>query len=475
MSRLTRGLERWRGRWVFRLVLFWGGIGLALPPVAPPELTSDAALLAALQRGAFDFFWLEANPTNGLIRDRTQTHSKCSIAAVGFGLSALPIGVAHGWVTRTAAAQRVALTLRTFAQGRQAVGETGVIGYRGWYYHFLEMDTAQRAWKCELSSIDTALFLAGALDAAAYFDQPRDPVETEIRATTDRLIRRVDWRWMCDGGDTLTMGWHPERGFLASRWRGYNEAMILYLLALGAPEHPLPPSSWQAWTKTYRWQTNYGIAHVPFPHLFAHQYSHCWVDFRGIADAPMRKHRLDYFENSRRATLAQQTYAIANPLGHPGYSARVWGFTASDGPAGYSAHGAPPPDHEDGTIAPTAAGGSLPFAPEICRPTLREFHTRWGRELWTKYGFRDAFNLRADWYATDVLGIDQGPILLMIENHLSGSVWRRMQSSPVLQRGLRAAGFRRYRAGGNFESSAEPPTGHLNQSPKTARTPGGPP
>ena len=426
-------------------LLFAGVLGgrsvLALPPVLPPVLAGDAAFLETLQRTAFDFFWQEANPRNGLIRDRTRPDSKCSIAAVGFGLSALPIGVEHGWVSRADAAQRTVTTLRTFAHGPQGPEAAGTLGHRGWFYHFLEMDTARRAWKCELSSIDTALLLAGVVDAGQFFDRG-DPVEREIRDLGTRLVSAVDWEWMRDSGDTLTMGWHPETGFIRSRWRGYNEAMILYLLALGAPSNPLPSRAWTAWTETYSWQTHHGQSYVVFPHLFVHQYSHCWVDFRGIADAAMAAHGIDYFENSRRATLAQQAYAKANPLGHPGYGDRVWGFTACDGPDGYAARGAPPADHEDGTIAPTAAGGSLPFAPEICLPTLREFHARWGRELWTCYGFRDAFNVRSNWFASDVLGIDQGPILLMAENHRTGATWRRMQRSPILQRGLAAAGFR---------------------------------
>ncbi len=427
------------------LLLIWWFLsrvsGLALPPVPPPVATTDAALLDHLQRTAFDFFWQEANSRNGLIPDRTRTNSKCSIAAVGFGLSALPIGVEHGWVSRSAAAARAAVTLRTFARGTQGPEAEGTIGHRGWFYHFLEMDTAQRAWKCELSSIDTALFLAGALDAAGFFGQSGDPVEREIRDLADRLLSEVDFEWMRNSGDTLTMGWHPERGFIRSRWQGYNEAMILYLLALGSPRNPLPARAWTAWTESYSWQTHYGQTYVAFPALFVHQYSHCWVDFRGIADAALAPHGIDYFENSRRATLAQQSYARANPRGHPGYGEWSWGFTACDGPQGYGARGAPPPAEEDGTIAPTAVGGSLPFAPEICLPTLREFHARWGRELWTRYGFRDAFNVRSNWFASDVLGIDQGPILIMIENHLTGSTWRRMRQSPVLQRGLATAGF----------------------------------
>ncbi len=223
-----------------------------------------------------------------------------------------------------------------------------------------------------------------------------------------------------------------------TRWGGSDRASGL-VLSLSGNGHLL--SRLECRTRTYAWRTHYGQAYIEFPHLFAHQYSHCWVDFRGITDSWLGGRGIDYFENSRRATLAQQAYAISNPAGHPDYGAFVWGFTACDGPDGYSGRGAPPADHEDGTIAPTAVAASLPFAPEICLPTLRNFHERWGRELWTQYGFRDAFNVRSNWFATDVLGIDQGPILLMIENYRTGRVWARMKESPVFRRGLTAAGF----------------------------------
>jgi hypothetical protein len=331
--------------------------------------------------------------------------------------------------------------LETFWTTPQGDAPEGRIGYRGWYYHFLEMDTAQRAWHCELSSIDTALFLAGAIDVGLFFDPPGSTHPASVQHLVDRLLDRVDWEWMRHGGGTLTMGWHPERGFIDSRWRGYNEAMILYLLALGAERNPLPPAAWTAWTDSYSWQTHFGQSYLEFPHLFVHQYSHCWVDFRGQSDAWMRARGGDYFENSRRATLAQQAYAISNPASHPGYGPWVWGFTACDGPDGYSARGAPPADHEDGTIAPTAVAGSLPFAPEICLPTLRNLYSQWGSNLWTAYGFRDALNVRSLWVADDVLGIDQGPILLMIENYRTGRVWSRLRQSPILQRGLKSAGF----------------------------------
>jgi len=317
-----------------------------------------------------------------------------------------------------------------------------VMGHHGWFYHFLEMESGQRAWKCELSSIDTALFLAGAMDASRFFKGPSQ-TERSIRRIADALIVRVDWRWMCNGTDVFSMGWHPEKGFNSRCWVGYNEAMLLYILGMGAPRNPLPPSTWDGWTRGYLWKTNNSQAYVDFPPLFGHQYSHCWVDFRGIADAWMKPRGIDYFENSRRAVLAQQAYCILNPGRFEGYGATLWGITACDGPTGYGARGAPPAEHDDGTLAPTAVGASVAFAPEICLPTLRQIHDQWGARLWTKYGYRDAFNPSQDWVATDVLGIDQGAMILMIENHRSGAVWRRMMGHPVIRRGLNRAGFRK--------------------------------
>jgi len=412
----------------------------ALPPELPPAADSDDALLDAIQRAAFGFFRDEAHPGNGLVRDRSRPDSKCSIAAVGFGLSTWCMAVERGWASRQEAAQRVDATLQTFLRGPQGPQAAQVMGHRGWFYHFLEMDTGLRAWKCELSSIDTALFLAGALDASVFFDQPT-AIERRIRKTADALLARVDWRWMCNGADVLSMGWHPEKGFIPRCWVGYNEAMLLYLLALGTDARPLPAAAWEGWTRGYLIASHHGQRYVDFPPLFGHQYSHCWIDFRGITDPWMRTAGWDYFVNSRRAVLAQRAYCIENPLRHAGYGPTLWGITACDGPNGYAARGAPPAENDDGTLAPTAVVASLPFAPEVVLPTLRALHREWGTRLWTRYGYRDAFNPGKQWVAEDVLGIDQGPMALMIENHRTGATWRRMSSHPVIQRGLRRAGF----------------------------------
>lgn len=430
-------------RLLLLIPLFWGQV---LGAEDASRVESNDAFLDRMQRAAFDYFWNEANPTNGLIRDRTTPDSKCSIAAVGFGLSALNIGVDRGWIPRAAARQRVLTTLRTFMQGAQGAEAEGVIGHHGWFYHFLEMGSARRAWRCELSSIDTALLLAGVLDAQEFFSR-REPEERAIRDLAQKLVDRVDWGWMTNGKDTFTMGWHPEKGFLESRWVGYNEAMILYLIALGASEDSdasksQAPIRWEAWTSGYKWRQHHGFEFVEFAPLFGHQYSHCWVDFRGIVDAAMRPRGIDYFENSRRATLAQRAYCIANPGGFPNYGPLEWGLSACDGPKGYAARGAPPAENDDGTLAPTAVGGSIPFAPEVCIPTLRHWERTYGKRLWGRYGFRDGFNRKGDWWATDTLGIDQGAILIMAENHRTGAVWRRMKSNRVIRRGLERAGFR---------------------------------
>ncbi|MDZ7267733.1 MAG: GDSL-type esterase/lipase family protein [candidate division KSB1 bacterium] len=401
---------------------------------------TDSLFLDLVQRACFDYFWQEANPSNGLIKDHSATYAPCSIAAVGFGLTAITIAIDRGWISRTAGRDRVLTTLNTFWQKPQGREAQGRIGYKGFFYHFLDMTTALRTWDSELSSIDTALLLAGILDMKQYFTGS-DAAETQIRSLADSIYYRVDWNWMRNFQPNLTGGWSPERGFIGWWWSGYNEAMIMNLLGLGSPTHALPASIWKAWTGGYRWQLLYGYEFVSFPPLFGHQYSHCWIDFRGIQDEYMRARGSDYFENSRRATLAQRAYCIANPGGWLGYGENVWGITACDGPNGYKARGAPPPENEDGTIAPTAAGSSMPFTPRESLAALRHFYDYYGPSLWTRYGFRDAFNLTRNWWAPNIIGIDQGPMIVMIENYRSGRVWRRFMQNPDIQRGLQRAGF----------------------------------
>jgi hypothetical protein len=410
--------------------------------VLPHVFASDDEFLEYVQQTSFDYFWYGANPANGLVRDRLPTDSPCSISAVGFGLTAIGIGIDHGWISRTQGLARVRTTLNTFLQGPQGPEASGTTGYKGWYYHFLDMNTGLRyaTYNSELSSIDTALLLAGVLYAKQYFDGT-NAAEAEIRTMADTLFNRVDWNWMARDTNALSMGWKPDSGFLPGQWTGYNEAMILYLLGLGTTNNPLPSSAWDQWTSGYTWTTYDNYSFVPFPPLFGHQYSHCWIDFRHTADTYMKGRNSTYFENSRRATLAQRAYCILNPLGRAGYSSNVWGLTASDGPNGYAARGAPPSQNDDGTIAPTAAGGSLAFTPEVSVPTLQFFYNRFRRNVWTAYGFRDAFNQGAQWWGPDEVGIDQGPIVIAIENYRTQKVWRRFMRNQEIQRGLQKAGF----------------------------------
>ena len=408
----------------------------------PNPFASDNAFLDYVQQANFDYFWYTANPANGMVPDRSATGSVASIAAVGFGLTAIGIGIDHGWISRSQGAARVRTTLNTFYQLPQGTGSTGIIGYNGWFYHFLDMHTALRASGSELSSIDTVLLLGGVLYAKQYFNGTNAD-EATIRTLADALVNRVNWTFMARGTNAVAEGWQPTTGFEGYvNWIGYDEGMILYLLGLGTATNPLPASAWNYWTSGYTWATYYNESFVPFPPLFGHEYSHCWVDFRHIADAYMNNQNSTYFENSRRATLAQQAYCIASPAGRSYYySSNVWGLTACDGPAGYEAHGAPPALNDDGTIAPTAPGGAVAFAPEICVPTLEYFYNHYRPHIWTANGFLDSFNLKDQWYDTDELGIDQGPIVIMIENYRTQNVWRLFMKNAEIQRGLQAAGF----------------------------------
>ena len=420
---------------------------------ASAQMTTEA-LLDTIQHTAFDFFWNEANASTGLIRDRAKvtgtSTAPCSIASLGFGLTAISIGVDHGWIHREAAKDRVLTTLKTLWYAPQGSGDAYAGNY-GLFYHFLDMSTAKRTWSSELSTIDTALLLAGIIDAKQYYTGS-DSVETAIRSYSDSIYYRMNWDLMRNYNPGILMGWMPGTGFGGyGQWVGYNEATLMYIFALGSPTHPVDYTAWQKWTEGYNSNYNYqyGYLYVNFPPLFGHQYSHCWIDFRNIADDWMKAHDLNYFENSLRATYAQRAYSIDNPGKFTGYSDSLWGITASDIPpllhGGniYGAHGAPPAQDDDGTIVPTAPISSIAFAPEIVIPVIHKLWDTYGAQLWTKYGFRDAFNLSTNpaWYDTDVIGIDQGPIIIMIENYRNQSVWNRFMKNPDVQRGLAAAKF----------------------------------
>jgi hypothetical protein len=437
-------------------------------PIHSPE---DDAFLEDVQRRTFGYFWHTTNPENGLTADRWPTETFASIAAVGFALTAYPIGVEHGWITREQGVDRTLTTLQFFADASQGDATEGMSGHKGFYYHFLEQDTGKRFRTNELSSIDTSLLMAGVLFSGDYFaGEAAD--EQRIRTLADALYRDVQWDWMQQESGLIGHGWKPETGKLKHAYAGYNEAMILNILALGSPTHPVDTKLWEAFTSTYQWETFYGYDMVNFGPLFGHQYSHVWIDFRKIQDPYMKTKQIDYFENSVRMTRAQRAYAIANSMGWKDYSSNFWGLTACDGPRHlkrnyngterqfftYTARGASSLRiRDDGTLAPTAVGGSIAFAPDICIPALRAMKDRYGEALYGKFGFVDCFNPTftfADiklhhgklvdgmgWFDTDYLGIDQGPIITMIENYRTELIWKTMKKNPHIQRGLKKAGF----------------------------------
>ncbi len=449
---------------ILMVFLFFTGIpGYSQKQVGLPKAIPLKFSLQELEYRTFSYFWDLADTTTGLIPDRYPTPSFSSIAATGFGLSAYLVGVDEKYITRKDAAARVLKTLRFLYHLPQGPDKTGVGGYKGLFYHFLDMHTGLRFKDVELSTIDTGLLMAGILSCLQYFNGDAEE-EAEIRDLAEKLFRRVDWKWALNGKDILSMGWHPESGFINSYWYGYNEAMVLIIMAMGSPTHPIPATCWKAWTSKYNWTSWFGFSYVNFGPLFGHQYSHIYIDFKGIRDDYMQAKGIDYFENSRRATYSQQAYCRANPGQFTGYGRYIWGLTACDGPGyakmtrkgkevvfeGYSARGTAAGYHDDdGTIAPTAAGGSLPFAPEICIPALEAMYNNYGNALYQEYGFKDAFNIsfiqgkgnEKGWFDVDYLGIDQGPIVLMIANNKSALIWDLMKHNNFIIQGLKKAGF----------------------------------
>ena len=424
--------------------------------------------LEKLQHDSFNYFLYEASTANGLVKDKTAPNWPASIAATGLALAAYPVGVERGYMTRAAAVERTLLTLRFFWDSPQSP-DPDATGYRGFFYHFLSMETGRRANNCEVSTVDTTFLLAGALTAGLYFSASTSD-EAEIRSLADALYRRADWQWAQNGDVTVTHGWTPEGGFLPYRWKGYDEALLLYVMGLGSPTHPLPEASFSAWCSTYTWKCIYGQEYLFAGPLFTHQLSHIWIDFRGIQDASMREKGIDYFENSRRATYAQQQYAITNPLKFDGYSRDCWGISASEGPGpqtmivngierqffDYVGRGIPyGPD--DGTIAPWAVVASLPFAPEIVLPALGYCIHEAKLTASNPYGFKASFNATYPeksgnphaWVSPWHFGLNQGPIVLMMENYRTDFLWRLTRDCEYVVSGLRRAGF----AGGWLDAS----------------------
>jgi hypothetical protein len=416
--------------------------------------------LGLLQLSTVLYYLRETNPDNGLVRDKTDETAPVSIAAVGMALATIPVVVERGVMHRNFAAKVTLKRLRYLLSLPQGP-EPEASGYRGFFYHFLDIETGRRVWQCELSTIDSAFLFAGALTAGVYFDGDTAD-ELEIRSLTNELYHRADWNWAQDGEATLTHGWRPENGFIPHRYRGYDEGLLLYILGLGSPTHPISPESYRAYCETYQWKKIYDRELLYSGPLFTHQLSHMWIDFRGIRDEFMRAHDSDYFENSRQATFVQQEYAIRNPMNFAGYGEHCWGFTACDGPGwvksevngverqffDYIARGAPfGPD--DGTVAPWVVIASLPFAPEIVVPTIKHFEQM---ELGAtgKYGFKPSFNqsfavdtsLTGWWVTPYHFGIDQGPVVLMIENYRTGLLWNLMRRCQPVVTGLLRAGFK---------------------------------
>ena len=422
--------------------------------IAPSD---SEVLLDRIEHAAFGYFRQMVNPANGLVADTTRDHWPCSIAVVGFALSSYPVAVERGWVSRDEALALTLAALRFFRDSNQS-GTSDSTGYKGFYYHFLDMRSGIRMWRSELSMIDTALLIAGALTARMYFNA-ETAREAELREIADELYRRVDWRWSQDGGKTIMQGWKPESGFLHYGWEGYSESIVLYVLALGSPTHPPGPDTYKAWTATYQWENLYDIDFLYAGPLFIHQFSHAWIDFRGIRDPFMHEKRSDYFENSRHAILIQREYVRRNPREFVGYDEDCWGLTACDGPTtempdtvdgtrrlfGYTARGVPyGPD--DGTLAGWAPLASLPFAPEIVLSTVGTMYRRYP-EMCPDYRYASSFNpglidaAGKFWVSAGHYGLDQGIVTMMVENHRTQLIWRLMRNCPYVVAGLRRAGF----------------------------------
>ena len=437
---------------VFSLLLPSSSI-LAGPPIskavsfhfrADPVLklsSPDQLFLEDLQQRSFKYFWEQADSQTGLVPDRARIDGSAldenhrnvaSIAATGFGLTALCIAAEHGWITKDQARERTFNSLEFFANR--------AFEKHGWFYHWLDARTGARRWNSEVSSIDTALLLAGVLTARQYF---RDDVE--IRKLATKIYERVDFHWMLNGHPLLlSHGWKPETGFLKPRWDTFSEDTILYLLAIGSATHPISPASWYAfWRDRYRYEGHAYFTTISVP-LFMHQYAHAWIDYRRRRES--RGDRIDYFENSIEATLAHRAFCRNLSHDFPAFASAMWGITASDSAKGYLAWGGPPRDPEiDGTMAPSAAGGSLMFTPQLSIAALRAMHEKYGDKIYGKYGFIDAFNPKTGWFDTDVIGINAGIILLSAENSLTGNVWKWFMRNPEIPRAMQKAGLVRYK------------------------------
>lgn len=401
---------------------------------------ADEAFLEDLEHRAFLFFWEQADARTGLVLDRAhsdgtphaeghQSHNIASSAATGFGLTALCIAAERGWVRFDEARERARATLRFY--------DARALNEHGWFYHWTDKETGERRWRSEISSIDTALLLAGVLTVRQYFQR-----DAEIVRLATKIYENVDFQWMLNGHPTLlSHGWRPETGFLRSRWDAYSEHLILQLLAIGSPTHPITPRAWLAWQRK---RTTYaGYTFITDGPLFVHQYSHAWVDFRGRRESWYP--HTDYFANSIAATRAHRQFCIDLSREFASYSENIWGITASDSANGYVAWGGPPRDPAiDGTVVPCAAGGSLQFTPDISLATLRAMRERYGDRIYGHYGFVDAFNPLTGWVDPDVISINLGITLLSAENLRTGNVWRWFMRNQEITRAMRLVGLQRF-------------------------------
>jgi len=402
----------------------------------------DETFLDDLEHQSFQYFWNEGDPTTGLVPDRARVDGSqlddnhrnvASTAATGFGLTAICIAAERGWITRAQARERVRNTLDYFAN--RAVHQ------HGWFYHWIDAKTGERRWQSEVSSIDTALLVGGVLTTRQYFTN-----DAEIRARATEIYERIDFNWMLNGDPLLlSHGWKPESGFLKARWDTYSEDAILYLLAIGSPTHPIPARSWYSlWRDRYRYAGFIYYTTIGVP-LFMHQYSHAWIDFRDRRE--LRGDRIDYFENSLNATLAHRKFCIDLSYEFRDFGPNVWGITASDSAKGYLAWGGPPRDPAiDGTIVPSAAGGSLMFTPALSVSALRVMREKYGDKIYGRYGFVDAFNPGSGWFDREVIGINVGIMLLSAENARTGNVWRWFMRNAEMSRGLDKIGLVKYKS-----------------------------
>jgi len=423
-----------------------------------PLSNSDEKLLDSIQYRSFLYFINESDHKTGLVKDRSASWAPASIAAIGFALPSYAVGVERKWISRDEAAKITLITLVFFLNSVQST-DTNATGYKGFYYHFLRINSGTREWNCELSTVDTGLLMMGIIFARNYYNLDNE-TENKIRSHAEKLLERLDWDFFemppnSKYANSISMGWDPKDGMHQMGWAGYNEALFLYILAAGSGMENVD-AAYNSWLASYDWRTPYpNLSHVAFPPLFGHQFSQTFIDFRGLVDKYMKEKGIDYFENSRRATLVQRRYAIDNPYNWAGYDSLCWGISASDGPTekynfddkkflGYAGRGTSGPDlnyFDDGTIAPYAAISSIVFAPEIVLPTINNFNEKYADKLWGPYGYLDSFNPTLNWFNKEYIGIDQGPLLLMIENFRSGLVWNYVMKDSVIQRGLMRLGF----------------------------------